>query len=96
MNIFHQKERGDILVDNEKSDINLTNETPRSYQALNQSEGGIRAGQATWPQQRGEDPCGYLNGNLIDTSLNKSRNAITLINFICVCPLQFIKERVNL
>ena len=32
MDIFHQKERGDILVDNEKSDINLTNETPRSYQ----------------------------------------------------------------
>ena len=83
-------------MDNEKSDINLTNETPRSYQALDQSEVGIRAGQATWPHQRerGENPCGYLNGNLIDTSLNKSRNAITLINFICVCPaLQFIKER---
>ena len=72
-------------MDNENSDINLTNETPWSYQALDQSGGGIRA----WPghlatAERGEDPCGYLNGNLIDPGLNKSRNAITLINFICV------------
>ena len=73
-------------MDNENSDINLTNETPRGYQALSQSGGGIRGSQTRPPghsRVEGEDPCGYLNGNLIDTGLNKSRNAIRLINFIC-------------
>ena len=43
MNIFHPLGTEAILVHNENTDINLTNETPRCYLALDQSGGGIRA-----------------------------------------------------